>query len=861
MMRVLKDSRLIGQGRSMRKKLMKPIVLFVVFIGALITFNILTNQTNEDLTMAMEEASLPVIYLMQGDYLGNEMHGYVKQMNPVKVRDSIMPIDNDRTITVRLDTYGADLEEAAYEIRSLNGERLIADGELELYHTSGTRRYADITVQNLLSEDEEYLLCFLVRADGREIYYYTRLMQTTKLHVEECRDFALKFHEYTFSQNAAEFIPTYMDPATGDATTLHYVDLSCTLKQITWANFKCKKLSEPVISFKEINDSYNVLTLNYVVTYTNQAGEMEFYNVEEYYRLRYTETRMYVLNFERRMNQIFRSENSFVNDSTNIQLGIRDAHVMFSSNESNDVIAFVQEGELWCYNVNANELSKVYSFRSIEGIDARENWGEHDINIVRVDEAGSVDFIVYGYMNRGVHEGEVGIGIYHYDGLVHTIEEELFIPMNMSYEVLKAELGQFMYLNEQGILYLMLDGRLYQIGLASMNADCVVDHLRDGYFTTSKSNRYLAWIDTKDKYCAEKIYVMDLKEGTTKEVREGENTFILPLGFIDEDFVYGIANKEDVFVDAVGNYTFPMEALKILDVSEQKFSTLKKYQPISGYISSIEIIDNSILVNLVSGSEGNYTSIGTDTILNRDAKENETIAVKSTVTEVKETQYQLSIGAAINENSTKRITSKYVLAEERNLELDIDENKELYYVYVKGEALLATDRISDAIILANERMGVVVDSKQQYMWKRARKTAQKPFSNLVVNDADAGAGSVVECVSAMLMREGQGLSVWELVENGQSPKMVLESSLKGATVLDLTGCNVEEVLYYISNEKPVFAMTGKESAVLIVGYSSSQIFYFDPTTQTTSALSYDRAQEWFENAGSVYFTYLDEKAL
>ena len=84
-----------------------------------------------------------------------------------------------------------------------------------------------------------------------------------------------------------------------------------------------------------------------------------------------------------------------------------------------------------------------------------------------------------------------------------------------------------------------------------------------------------------------------------------------------------------------------------------------------------------------------------------------------------------------------------------------------------------------------------------------------------------------------------------------------KSSMKEATVLDLTGCNVEEVLYYISNENPVFAMTGKDSAVLIVGYSSSQIFYFDPTTQVTSSLSYDRAQEWFENAGSVYLAYLD----
>ncbi len=58
-----------------------------------------------------------------------------------------------------------------------------------------------------------------------------------------------------------------------------------------------------------------------------------------------------------------------------------------------------------------------------------ENYGEHDIKIVRwIDEAGSIDYIVYGYMNRGIHEGEVGIAVNHYDSLSNTNEEQVFIP-------------------------------------------------------------------------------------------------------------------------------------------------------------------------------------------------------------------------------------------------------------------------------------------------------------------------------------------------------------------------------------------------------------------------------------------------
>ncbi len=42
------------------------------------------------------------------------------------------------------------------------------------------------------------------------------------------------------------------------------------------------------------------------------------------------------------------------------------------------------------------------------------------------------DFIVAGYMNRGRHEGESGVGLYHYDASSGTVEEKLFVDTNRS---------------------------------------------------------------------------------------------------------------------------------------------------------------------------------------------------------------------------------------------------------------------------------------------------------------------------------------------------------------------------------------------------------------------------------------------
>ena len=110
----------------------------------------------------------------------------------------------------------------------------------------------------------------------------------------------------------------------------------------------------------------------------------------------------------------------------------------------------------------------MFSFRGYEGIDNRENYGEHDIKIVRIDEAGSLDYIVYGYMNRGNHEGEVGIEVNHYDSLSNTNEELAFISSDKAYEVMKSELGQMMYVTEGGELYLMVDGSVYGIDLSTL---------------------------------------------------------------------------------------------------------------------------------------------------------------------------------------------------------------------------------------------------------------------------------------------------------------------------------------------------------------------------------------------------------
>ncbi len=840
----------------MDKKYVKPIVLTVVFLISVMVFSALMNKVNIDSTTTMKEATLPIVHFVYEDKIVNELHGYVQEMDMLSMRDGLVPIGEDRSLHLEVMTYGNEVENLSYKIRSMSSERLLIEEDSADIVVTQDKVGCDVSLPSLLEDNQEYNMEIVVTVGGKDVYFYTRIAQSTDNYTKETMDFALLFHEYTFRDDAKDFIPTYMDPATGDATTLSYVDLTCTLRQITWADFTGVKLTEPVASFKEISSSYNVITLNYVMTNVNEQNEVEYYNVEEYYRLRYTPTRMYVLNFERRMNQIFRGENNFLLGTTAVLLGIRDNDVEYLANDSGNCIAFVQEGELWSYDRVNNTISQVFSFRGAEGINSRENWNQHDIQTIRVNEAGSISFVVTGYMNRGEHEGQVGIAVYHYDGIAHTVEEEVFIPSNKSYEVLQAEMGELLYVNEQKVLYYMMDSDLYKIDMNNFSVSTLVEAEGKESYAVSESGRYLAWVESQKVYSSEKIHLEDLKTGITYEVRAEDDAYVLPIAFVGDDFVYGVAKKEDIKESLFGEVLYPMSRIEILNTSEEKRDIIKSYSPISDKIGDVTVDGNNIYVQFVKEVGGRFVKTGEDTIMNRHTEPANSVKLRKSVTNIKQTQIAINMKEIKKDTFVNQINPKSILLEEDRI-VSMDMKTEGYfYAYARGKLLLATKDAGEAIRCANANFGVVVDSNLKYIFRRARSTTQAAFTNLAINEADAGASTLVKAISIILTREGMGISVSDLVAAGQSPLQILQTTLKGSTVLELRNCSIDEVLYFVNQKTPVIVRTGVDKAILITGYSSNQVTYYDPGSLLNRTCSYDEIARLIELGGDYFIAYI-----
>lgn len=75
-------------------------------------------------------------------------------------------------------------------------------------------------------------------------------------------------------------------------------------------------------------------------------------------------------------------------------------------------------------------------------------------------------------------------------------------------------------------------------------------------------------------------------------------------------------------------------------------------------------------------------------------------------------------------------------------------------------------------------------------------------------------------------------------------------------VLDLTGCNIEEVLYYVSCGSPVFSMTGSTDAVLIIGYDSNSVVIFDPALGTDIPEDADPRRMRCLRRQEMYFSHI-----
>ena len=74
--------------------------------------------------------------------------------------------------------------------------------------------------------------------------------------------------------------------------------------------------------------------------------------------------------------------------------------------------------------------------------------------------------------------------------------------------------------------------------------------------------------------------------------------------------------------------------------------------------------------------------------------------------------------------------------------------------------------------------------------------------------------------------------------------------------IDLTGCTLDQMLYVINRGCPMIAMTGADHAVLLTGYTTTDITYIDPDDGQVYTVGQGDMKAATEAAGNVFIGYI-----
>ena len=813
--------------KNLKKLLIRILILFIIFLIAVAVYFAWSFQHVEaeyTVYTSMDEPELPVIYVEQGGQDINVMHGYRQDMGNAAVSDSITVLPPDRSLSIRIDGYGNTITGLSYEIRSLDLSHFVERTEVKEVRTEGMTSYAELPIQNLISKDRQYLLRIQLDLGEESINYYTRMIWTDDEYISGMIAFARDFSTRTFDYEAARELTTYIETSdTADVSNLGEADIHSSFSHLTWGSSDMRMESDPFVTVKEYNGIMSEIEVSYVAARDEETDSLERYMVTDQFTLRQGSERIYLMNYERKADQIFDGSPRLFSGKR-IDLGISsDGMLQDMKSEGGRYIAFKSNRELWCYDQEDRVAVSVFSFRSGTDDGVRSNYGKHDIKILSMEDTGILDFVVYGYMNRGVHEGYNGIAYYRYDLQNDILTELFFMPIAQSFDRISYELNELCRKGGNDMLYLKQLDAVVAIDLNSLEMVSIASGLRPGTYAVNETQSGFAW-ETGELHHAERIRLLDLESGSTRTIEQEGDEYLRVLDFSNDDLIIGRAGRNDEFSVNGTMRSLPMYRIEILNRS---LGLEKEYSRESIYIDDVTVEGNRIKLRLYRKNEtGGYDFYGEDTVVSTEAPTGVPSSIFTENDPDKKKVYYVSLDNEIRTTRSLKVRAPEQISYERSAVVELDSDREAgisFLSYANGRLVMRADRLSDAIDSCYEEMGHVTDQNGRIVYNRADRTESMTIANPMQ-------------------------TAYPLIVALESFSGNMDYEDESLLVLDAYGLDLTKLLYFVYKGMPVAVSLPDGSYAYLYGYNNDQIRIYMPASGDESvrelSMSRDEAEQW-----------------
>ena len=97
-----------------------------------------------------------------------------------------------------------------------------------------------------------------------------------------------------------------------------------------------------------------------------------------------------------------------------------------------------------------------------------------------------------------------------------------------------------------------------------------------------------------------------------------------------------------------------------------------------------------------------------------------------------------------------------------------------------------------------------------------------------------------------------------MLAQGDGVVQILDELFPDADVLDLDGCPLASVLYYVNQDIPVMAMLNDGTSMLIIGFNDLNTVLLNPATGQIYKYGMNDSEKLFSENGNHFITYIME---
>ena len=811
---------------SSRRRRFKPnyiAIIVIVFVICIVGFNLISYYDLLPKTTYYtenEQPSFPVLYVYRNEKRLNEMRAYQEENYRDTANQNITLLQSERELNLLSINNGNIINEIEYEVREKTTNKLIERTKLGIDMSDEKETVFKMQIQNLIRQNEIYLLMIKMDLGSRQIYYFTNIIYKPRNRLDEVLDRIEAWTKSTFDDIEARSIVQYLETNKNvDQRQLHDVTIESSYEQITWADTNMELKSDIVYDIFQVQDySFNI-NARYLTSSKNQSETYYYTNTDEFV-LRWDDRRYYYMKFDRKTEELTNIDNKpFDEERKRFYVGVTNPNDFVKmESENKKYFAFCKNKEIYFYDSDKNTIKAIYSKRPDTGEKYLNMSQDYDVKLMNITDDGIVNFIKYGYEMEGINEGYIGIDLFEYDNTLDVVSEKIFIPVFTNYQNLKYDLSKLCTLKENRIIFKNYNN-VYSVDVDLAESIVLAERFEETRFAASPNGKYFAY-NTDLTHI--NIYNIDEGRTTTLEAKAGENIQVIT--FMNDDVFYAVSREGNIWIDAGKIIGRPCHEIVVKNVNtneEKKFSERDRYQ--------YNFVDEGVVLryNKYSRNGTHYTYITNDVIVNNYFEENE---IKYPYQE-EFTRTKLRIGYILMDKKGLKFekTTNLVRKESEPLVFDtrdIDED-DIYYVYNSGNLVKKLKVLSDAVDAIRIDYGYVKLNNKFTCYNRANK------------------GNV-----SYLRKDD---SILENLEGFKENFYLKDNKI---LVMNVTGVTERDLEYYISLKEKIAVYRNDIFLFFITGYDNVN-YVLEYPNKDRILTNRDEVKHMITNGGVVLFAQLE----